>query len=257
MNQNDALLMSEAEFLRRYNPSEYARPSTSVDAAIFTVKDGSLHVLLIKRSEHPYKDSWTLVGGYIDMESDIDLMATAKRKLEEKTGVKTPYLEQLVTIGNKSRDPRGWSVTTVYFALIPGAGVELKAGLGASEIRWAKVSNGKVKEKLGFDHALLLSDSFERLRSKVLYTSLPVYLMPKTFSLRDLQKMYELILNQPLDPKSFRRRILNAEILAATATLRHNGTRPAQLYRLKKTAPTHFFMRSIEGPIRSENRASS
>jgi len=248
MNKNS--VPSQEEFLSSYNPNNYVRPSTSIDTTIFTVKEESLRVLLIKRAEHPFKNCWALVGGYIDVEHDVDLMATAKRKLEEKTGVKTPYLEQFITIGNKSRDPRGWSVTTAYFALIPEAGMELKAGPAASEIRWAKVITGKVTETLAFDHAMLLALAWNRLTSKVLYTSLPVYLMPKTFTLPELQKMYELILGQPLEHKSFRRRILSGQMLEYTGTQRHDGKRPAQLYRIKKRTSTHFFKRNIEPKLR-------
>lgn len=245
--------LSELEFLENYSAERFARPNTSVDTVIFTVKDESLQVLLIKRASHPFKDTWSLVGGYIDIENDTDLVATAKRKLEEKTGVKTPYLEQFKTVGNKTRDPRGWSVTTVYFALISESGVELISGQGATDIRWSKVEGGKVKEKLGFDHGSLLKGCWERLKNKVLYTTLPIYLMPQKFSLRDLQNIYELILEQTIDHKSFRRRILSANILEETKELRQEATRPARLYKVKKSAQPHFFTRNIEGPLRSDS----
>ena len=238
---------SEEDFLKNYDPSAFKRPSTSIDTAIFTVLDGELHVLTVKRAEHPFKDMWSLVGGFIDLEKDNDIEATAKRKLEEKTGVKTPYLEQYGTIGGKKRDPRGWSVTTIYFALIPCHEVKLQAGKGAVDIKWSKVSGGKVKDKLAFDHAEILAKCTERLRSKVLYTSLPVYLMPADFTLGELQKVYEIILGKKIDHKSFRRRILSTDILEETAEMRHEGKRPAQLYRHKKAPHPHFFVRNIEG----------
>jgi 8-oxo-dGTP diphosphatase len=238
---------AEEDFLRDYDPTAFERPSTSVDTAIFTVLDGHLHVLTAKRAEHPFKDRWSLVGGFIDLQKDNDLESTAKRKLEEKTGVKTPYLEQFGTIGNKKRDPRGWSVTTVYFALIPCYEVHLRAGKGAVDIKWSKVTGGKVMEELAFDHAEILAKCAERLRSKVLYTSLPVYLMPKEFTLGDLQKVYEIILDKKVDHKSFRRRILSAGILEATGKMRHDGKRPAHLYRQEKSCRTHIFVRNIEG----------
>jgi ADP-ribose pyrophosphatase YjhB (NUDIX family) len=239
--------ITEEDFLRDYNPNDFARPSTSVDTVIFTVMEGDLHVLLVKRAEYPFKDFWALVGGFIDLEEDENIETTAKRKLEEKTGVKTPYLEQFGTIGNKIRDPRGWSVTTIYFALIPSHNIQLKAGKAASDIRWSKVKNGKVKEKLAFDHAKILEECTERLRSKVLYTSLPVHLMPEDFTLGELQKVYETIIGKKIDHKSFRRRIMSADILEETAEMRHESGRPAQLYKLKKNHGTHFFLRNIEG----------
>jgi ADP-ribose pyrophosphatase YjhB (NUDIX family) len=206
-----------------------------------------LQVLTVRRAEHPFKDMWSLVGGFIDIDNDQDLESTAKRKLEEKTGVKTPYLEQFGTIGNKWRDPRGWSLTTVYFALIPADHVHLRAGKGSVEIKWSKVVEGKIKEKLAFDHGEILKKCTGRLQSKLLYTSLPLYLMPKEFTLGELQKAYEVILDKKVDHKSFRRRMLNADILRETSRMRHEGTRPAQLYRLKQSRCTHFFARSIEG----------
>jgi len=238
---------SEEEFLRDYDSSVFEKPSTSVDTAIFTVLEGHLHVLTVKRAEHPFKDCWSLAGGFIDLKNDVDIEATAKRKLEEKTGVKTPYLEQFGTIGNKTRDPRGWSVTTVYFALIPCHEVHLRAGKGASDIKWSKVTGGKVKDKLAFDHVEILEKCTERLRSKVLYTSLPAYLMPKNFTLGELQKIYEIILDKKIDHKSFRRRILSVDILEETGEMRHDTGRPAALYRLKASHHPHFFVRNIEG----------
>lgn len=238
---------SEKEFLKSYDPKAFDRPSTSVDTVIFTVLDESLHVLTVKRAEHPFKDQWSLVGGYIDLQNDLDLEATAKRKLEEKTSVKTPYLEQFATIGNKNRDPRGWSVTTIYFALLPCHEVKLQSGKGTVDTKWSKVTDGKVKDKLAFDHADILEKCTERLRSKVLYTSLPVYLMPEDFTLGELQKVYEIILDKKIDHKSFRRRILSTDILEETKDLRHDGKRPAQLYRQKGSRQTHFFVRNIEG----------
>jgi 8-oxo-dGTP diphosphatase len=243
---------SELEFLESYDPTIYERPSASVDTVIFTVIDGALQVLLVQRSEHPFRERWSLVGGYIDLKKDQDLLATAKRKLHEKTGVKTPYLEQCFTVGNKDRDPRGWTLTTVYFALIPHGAEKLRPGRGALDIKWSKVSQGKVNEKLAFDHAQLLAMCYERLKGKVFYTSLPVHLMPKEFTLRDLQNIYEIILDYPLDHKSFRRRILNTEILEPTGATRHESKRPAQLFRMKRSAATHFFSRNIEGPLRNE-----
>jgi len=238
---------SEEDFLHDYDLSVFERPSTSVDTAIFTVLDNHLHVLTVKRAEYPFKDLWSLVGGFIDLQKDTDLESTAKRKLEEKTGVKTPYLEQFGTIGNKKRDPRGWSVTTVYFALIPCHEVQLRSGKGVTDIKWSKVVAGRVKDKLAFDHAEILAKCTERLRGKVLYTSLPVHLMPTDFTLGELQKVYEIILDKKVDHKSFRRRILSADILEETDKMRHDGRRPAHLYRLKKRHRTHFFVRNIEG----------
>jgi 8-oxo-dGTP diphosphatase len=244
-NKSSGKQPTEADYIAEYRATDFDRPNTSVDTVIFTVIDNYLHVLTIKRSEHPFKDTWSLVGGYIDTKSDPDLETTAKRKLLEKTGVSTPYLEQFGAVGNLSRDPRGWSVTTVYFALIPNNDIQLQAGSSASEIKWSKVIEGRVEDELAFDHAELLFQCMERLRSKVLYTSLPVHLLQKDFTLGELQKIYEVILGASIDHKSFRRRMLSSEILADSNKMRHEGKRPAKLYHLKESHRAHYFSRNI------------
>lgn len=242
------MTQNEADFLKLYDPDAFDRPNASVDTAIFTVIGDTLHVLLVKRKHHPYQGKWSLVGGFIDLNADASLEDTAKRKLHEKTGVKTPYLEQWGTIGNKTRDPRYWSITTVYFALIPEKGVQLRAGEGATDIKWAKVSkDGRVKDDLAFDHAHILKECHTRLRQKVLYTSLPLFLMEKTFTLVELQKIYETLIGDNVETKSFRRRILSANLVKETGEMRESGRRPAKLYELVKRKEPHFFLRNIEG----------
>ena len=243
----DKIYKTEAEFLKAYDANAFDRPNVSVDTVIFTVLDGHLQTLIMQREHHPSQGQWSLVGGFIDVKNDEELIDTAKRKLEEKTGVKTPYLEQFCSFGSKTRDPRGWSVTNVYFALISAQDIILQAGQGATDIKWSVINDGKVKEKLAFDHAQILEECSERLRSKVLYTSLPVHLMPEEFTLAELQNVYELIMGGKMDHKSFRRRILGADILEETGKMKDTGRRPAMLYRQKKMDGIHFFVRNIEG----------
>lgn len=243
----DKVYKTEAEFLKAYDARAFDRPNVSVDTVIFTVSGGELKTLIMKRANHPAQGQWSLVGGFIDVHNDRELIDTAKRKLEEKTGVKTPYLEQFCSFGGKARDPRGWSVTTVYFALIPSEDIVLQAGEGATDIKWSVVTDRKVQEKLAFDHAQILEGCTERLKSKVLYTTLPIYLMAEEFTLAELQKVYEIIMGGKMDHKSFRRRILGADILEETGKMKETGRRPAMLYRQKETEGTYFFVRNIEG----------
>lgn len=240
---------TEAEFLLNYDPTKFDRPNTTVDMVIFTVYNDVLQVLLVKRGEYPFKNQWSLVGGFIDLQNDETLEDTAKRKLEEKTGVKTSYLEQCFTIGNKNRDPRGWSITTVYFALLPYHHIILCAGKGALDIQWCPIIDNQITKSLAFDHNHILHQALDRLRSKVLYTSLPAYLMPEKFTLGDLQRVYEIILDRTLETKSFRRRMAKADILQETGEMRQDVKRPAKLYRLKDDIDTHFFLRSIEAAV--------
>jgi ADP-ribose pyrophosphatase YjhB (NUDIX family) len=156
----------------------------------------SLHVLLIQRpidAQDPFLGLWSLPGGFVDTLKDQDLEGCAKRKLKEKTGVEASYREQLGSRGGVSRDPRGWSATHVYFALMSADDVELARGGNAGDPRWFAIDGQRVKERLAFDHTEILRAGIARLRSRVEYTSLPAFLMPHEFTLTELQKIYETL----------------------------------------------------------------
>lgn len=229
--------------------SNIARPLATVDLAIFSVHDAELRLLLVKRPSgrgEPYPDQWALPGGFIDIEQDRDLEACAARKLKEKTGIAAPYLEQVETFGNANRDPRGWTLTTLYFALIP-ADAELVAGGNADDVKWAAVEGNRVRDKLAFDHAELLKEAITRLRGKVEYTSLPAFLMPNEFTLTELQKVYEITLDRALEKKAFRTRVLATDLLEEVPRHREGANRPAQLFRLKSRKKTIYFARALSG----------
>jgi ADP-ribose pyrophosphatase YjhB (NUDIX family) len=240
---------SEKEFLKHYNIHDYDLPLATVDLCIFTLEEEALKVLLVKRGDYPGKGRWALPGGFVDARQDQDLQATALRKLAEKTGVRTPYVEQIETIGNATRDPRGWSLTVLYFALVAhsetlaqtDAGEAVKA---VEAVQWVAVPEA-LQRDLAFDHRRLLEKAVERLRSKVSYTTLPVHILPREFTLAELQNAYEVIMDREVDKKAFRRRIDAADLLAETGKSRQDGGRPAKLYRLRKGAEMHFYTRSI------------
>ena len=188
---------------------DFPRPYTTVDVVIFTVLDDTLQVLLMRRpDEAPFPDAWALPGGFVDITRDADLISCARRKLHEKTNVQSPYLEQLGSWGSATRDPRGWSATHAYFALIPGDGVALNKGANAADVAWFEVDGLLKKPRLAFDHAEILLAAVERLRSKVEYTSLPAFLLPEPFTLPQLQRMYEIVLDRPVDKSGFRTRMM-------------------------------------------------
>ncbi|MET3839008.1 NUDIX hydrolase [Bradyrhizobium sp. OAE829] len=227
---------------------DFPRPLTTVDVVIFAVRDDALQVLLVQRPANegePFPDSWALPGGFVDTDRDRDLEACAVRKLREKTGMVSPYLEQLGSWGSAGRDPRGWSATHAYFALMP----DLPAsGPGAADARWFAVGSGKPRVRLAFDHAEILEAAVQRLRNKVEYTSLPAYLMPPEFTLPDLQRVYEIVLDRPLEKSAFRTRMLAADLIEPVAKMRKGPNRPAQLYRLKKARSPVFFARTFNAP---------
>jgi len=225
----------------------FARPLTTVDVAIFAVAAKALQVLLVRRPEtpqEPFPGAWALPGGFVDVERDADLESCAARKLKEKTGVASPYLEQLGSWGGAKRDPRGWSATHAYFALIP-YDAALKAGANAADACWFPVLDSTVKARLAFDHAEILAAAIGRLRSKVEYTSLPAFLLPREFTLTELQRAYEAVLGRALEKSAFRTRVLAAGLVEPAGGKKEGPNRPAQTYRLKNPRKPVFFARTF------------
>jgi 8-oxo-dGTP diphosphatase len=226
----------------------FAQPYTTVDLVIFTVMDETLKVLLARRplgAAEPYPGRWGLPGGYVDVTRDATLHDCAVRKLQEKTGVVSPYLEQLGSWGSRDRDPRGWSATHVYFALIAAAGLPLRPGGNATELRWFTEDERAAEAPLAFDHDKILQAALERLQSKVEYTSLPAFLLPEPFTLPQLQRVYEAVLNRALDKSAFRTRMLAADFLEEEGYVPGESNRPAKGYRLKDRRESTVFPRTF------------
>jgi 8-oxo-dGTP diphosphatase len=231
----------------------FEKPLTTVDVVVFCLKNKQLNVLLIMREnspQEPYPGQWALVGGFVDVQKDSDLKATAMRKLQEKTGVNTAYLEQLGSWGSQQRDPRGWSSTHVYLSMLAVDDAQLLiSGGNAQDAKWFAVNGETVDCQLAFDHQTILQAAIERLRNKVEYTSLPAFLMPALFTLKDLQLAYEAILARPIDKSAFRTRMLASDLLEATEQFTEAANRPAQLYKLKSNLQPVFFQRTFN-PIK-------
>jgi ADP-ribose pyrophosphatase YjhB (NUDIX family) len=224
----------------------YERPIVSVDLVIFALSEAGLDVLLMQRGAEPFAGAWALPGGWIHVDADTDLEGAARRVLGEKTGVETPYLEQLETFGNGTRDPRGWSLSVAYVALISADEVTLRQGANASDVAWLPVAGDAVAVPLAFDHADILGNGLTRLRNKVEYSTLPVHLLPAAFTLSELQSVYERILGRRLDKSAFRKRVAEADFVEAIpGEMRRASNRPAQLYRLREARSTTFFDRTI------------
>src|SRR5579871_6354002 len=123
---------------------DFPRPLAMVDVVIFAIRADALQVLLVQRGAgagEPFPHAFALPGGFVDIDRDRDLEACAVRKLKEKTGVASPYLEQLGSWGSATRDPRGWSATHAYFALIPAADLQLAKGANAADVDWFPVDH--------------------------------------------------------------------------------------------------------------------
>jgi 8-oxo-dGTP diphosphatase len=201
----------------------------TVDVVLLTLRDNALHVLLHEREREPYKGALALPGGYVHADEDGSTWDAAARVLKEKVGTTSPYLEQLATFSGPKRDPRGWSVAVAYYALVSPAVLPA----GDAGVRVLPV--GRLPA-LAFDHADIVALAVERVRAKSQYSSLPVYLCGESFTLPQLQAVYEAVLGEPINKVSFRRKVeelgMVEPIEGALETGRAN--RPAQLYRLRK-----------------------
>lgn len=235
----------EKAFLARYDKKKFDAPIVTVDPVLFTYHEEQLKVLLVQRSNHPDKGLWGLPGGFIDLENDTTLEQTALRKLQEKTGVKPPYLEQLYTFGNAKRDKRGWSVTVCYAALIAYQACEAHIST-VTDAQWVAL-NQLEKLSLAFDHMDIINHTKERLKQKALYSIVPAYALPEKFTLPELQHLHEVLLGKSIQKKSFRRRIEQANLLIDTGEKRsEGGGRPATLYRMKEESGSYTFVRNLE-----------
>ncbi len=197
--------------------------AVAVDVAIFTVIENDLKVLLVKRLLEP--KGWALPGGFVRKEEGLE--DAAERELYEETGVKNVYLEQLYTFGDPKRDPRGRIISVSYFALVDAEKVFLKSGSDAKEVKWVSIKN---IPKLAFDHNEILNYAKKRLIWKLEYTNVAYSLLPKYFSLTQLQRAYEAVLGTNLDKRNFRRKFLSTKLIRPTKIKEVGAHRPAVLY---------------------------
>jgi 8-oxo-dGTP diphosphatase len=198
----------------------------TVDIVIFTLREGSLQVLLVKRGVPPFEGQYAIPGGFI--RGDESLEEAALRELHEETGVRNVFLEQLYTFGDPKRDPRGRVITVAYYALIASDKLALVAGADAAEAQWFPASS---VPPLAFDHKSILDYALERLRNKLEYTTVGFQLLPEKFTLGELQAVYEAILGRPLDKRNFRRKLALLGILKPLREWQRTGRKPAQLFR--------------------------
>jgi 8-oxo-dGTP diphosphatase len=211
---------------------EYPRPALTVDIVIFSLRDRHLHVLLVQRADKPFAGMWALPGGFVNIDESLE--EAACRELDEETGLKPAYLEQLYTYGEPLRDPRGRTVTVAYFALTPAcASIRSEGGSDARQARWYPIDE---LPRLAFDHSDIITYALRRLRYKLEYTAAGFELLPDEFTLSELQRTYEMILGESLDKRNFRRRILEAGIIEPTLHRRSGEGRPAQLYHYRADA---------------------
>ncbi len=231
----------EAEFLRKYRPDSYARPSVTVDIAAFSMIDAQLRVLLVRRGEHPFMGSWALPGGFVRVgdghrDQGEDLDAAAARELEEETGLSRAdvYLEQLGAFGRAGRDPRMRVITVAYYALIrPDLVPRVKAGGDASQAEWIAVDRLFAKQ-MAFDHDEIIQRALERIADRVESSTIAASLVPGTFTIPELRHVHGVVTGKRQDPGNFRRkfsRLLEAGIIERAPGKRITTSKPALVYR--------------------------
>lgn len=223
-----------------------------------------MSVLLVKRKDYPFKDKWCLPGGFLDIKENLE--DCPKRILEKETNIKNMYLEQLYTFGNIDRDPRMRVVSTSYMALIDKNTIKDKLNKNAAwfdvivdenndnitimlekqdkriKLKYKKVLKESTANKydfqvienadLAFDHALIIINGIERLKNKIEYTDIVFNMMPEYFTLGELQKVYEVILNKKLLDPAFRR-IIKDKVEKTEKVKTGEGHRPSVMFRYK------------------------
>jgi len=206
---------------------EYPRGALTVDCVVFGLDEQELKVMLIQRGLAPFEGKWALPGGFVRVDETLE--EAARRELAEETGLSDIFLEQLYTFGAVDRDPRERVVSIAYYALVNLSDHKVHAATDARDAAWFGVHD---MPSLAFDHAGILQMALDRLRAKLRYQPIGFELLPKKFTLSQLQRLYELVLERELDKRNFRKRVLAMDLLEETDEVQQDvAHRAARLYR--------------------------
>lgn len=233
---------NEQDFLKNYNPNAFDKPSLTTDIVILTIKNKKLCALLTKRTEHPYQNQWSLIGGFVNLNESLD--QAAKRVLKQKGKLENIYLEQLYTFGAVNRDPRMRIISVSYYALTNASQLKenntLKLfeidvpGQGQNSDNVNLLDDTNTVHKLAFDHQEIIGMTVERIRGKLEYVPIGFELLPERFTLRQIQEVHETILSKKLNKDAFRRKLLASKVIEATGDYEQGkGFRPAEYYIYK------------------------
>ncbi|MEL6928081.1 MAG: NUDIX domain-containing protein [Cyanobacteria bacterium J06600_6] len=211
---------------------DHPRPGVTVDCVVFGLDAlQQLKVMLIQRGLAPFENCWALPGGFVRPEESVD--GAAVRELREETGIRGVFLEQLYTFGGVDRDPRDRIITVAYYALVNIAEYEIQAQTDANNAAWFDLE--KLPD-LAFDHQEILKVAKQRLQGKLRYQPIGFELLPSKFTLTQLQRLYETVLEQQLDKRNFRQKILKMKLLIDTEEMQSAVShRPAKLYRFDES----------------------
>lgn len=229
---NRETTQTEQHFLQEYDPQQFPPVAVAVDLLVFTIDEGVLKLLMVRREEMPFQGMLALPGVFVGIHETLD--QAAARGIREEAGLENIYFEQLYTWGGLERDPRMRIISVSYLALVPVEKLSITAGSRVSEamlIPVEDVLNGTIDT--AFDHGSIISYARQRLKNKVEYTQIAFELVPTEFTLPQLQKVYEILLDKPLYKANFRKKIMPMveEIDKFTAGDAH---RPSRYYILKQ-----------------------
>ncbi len=225
-------MRAEERPLKRRSPHRPARPKVAVDSVLFAVEAGRLKAYLVRLARGPLRGKWAFPGGLVRVGEMLD--EAARRELYSSTGLTDPYLEQLFTFGDPSRDPRAHVVSVAYMALVPDAAAVRASSSKYAAGRWFEVS---ALPELAYDHSLMGNYALRRLKSKLEYTNIAYNLLPETFTFAQFEELYSMILDRPIDRRNFRRRILSMGLLTRLPAKRRGPHRPAALYSFSRRSP--------------------
>ena len=214
----------------------FFKSAFTVDNVIFGFDEGDLKILLIKRGEEPFKDKWALPGYFVYSDEDLDM--AAQRVLDELTGLKNVYLEQVRTFGAVGRHPLGRVITVAYYSLVKISDYKVQAASIAQKAKWHSIARLK---DLAFDHSEILDACFQRLKRRVRSRPVGFELLPPKFTLTELQHLYESILETELDKRNFRKKILSMNLLVDLQETQEGvAHRPARLYKFDRRKYEEF-----------------
>lgn len=220
----------EMNFLEHYDKEKYEKPSVAVDLVLFTIDDGELKTLMIKRTNYPFKDALALPGVFVGIDEDLD--HAAARGLKQKTGLENIYFEQLYTWGQVDRDPRMRIISVSYYALVPWEKISQSSDISENAEFYSTEKIINQIENIAFDHKKIIAAGRDRIRNKIEYTNIAFQLVPKEFTLPQLQKIYEIILGKKLYKANFRKKISD-KIQETEKMTSGDAHRPSKFYILK------------------------
>lgn len=209
---------------------KYPHPAVTTDCVIFGFDGSKLKVLLIERGIEPFKGRWAFPGGFIKMNESCD--EGARRELEEETGLKNTYIEQFHTFSDPERDPRERVITVAYYALVKLQ--EVTAGDDAAKAQWFTIDE---IPQLAFDHDRILRKALMRLRERIHFEPIGFELLPDKFTMKQLQNLYESILDVRFDRGNFSKKMLHFNILTQLEeTVWPTPKREAYLYKFNEVS---------------------